>query len=440
MEIQDLFIGPLYVLIIIGVAFMFKNSVEKDLQKIFMHGIYLKIIGCVFISFVYVYYYGTGDSIFYFRRAKFITNIFYNNSSVGLKLLFSNPNIFDYETSSFFEGLRAFDMSSFLIVRFAAVFNLFSFDSYLGIGLIFTGLSYIGIWKMYVVFTELFPKLKKELALGFIYMPSVFFWGSGILKDCLTFGFLGLLVYACYNIFIKRKNFIVSIPIFIISFYIIGIVKSYILMALLPALATWIFLVYRSKIKSVALRGVITPFILVVAAVVGIFLLQSLASTFQKFSIDNFQDRAEGMQRWHTYRVEVLKGGDGSSYSLGAVDFSATGIIKKIPAAINVALFRPYFWEARNPLVFLSAIESFILFYFSILSLFYFLSNFKRGSKFIEKNPTIVFMLIFSLIFAFAVGFTSYNFGALSRYRIPLIPFYFGAVYVMYKSLKNMKE
>lgn len=440
MEIQDLFIGPLYALIIIGVAYAFKNKVEKDLQKYFMHGIYLKILGCVFISLVYVYYYGTGDSIYYFRRASFITEIFYSNTSVGLKLLFNNPHIFDYETSSFFEGLRAFDMSSFLVVRFAAFFNLFSFDSFLGVGLIFTALSYIGIWKMYVVFAELFPKYKKELAIGFIYMPSVFFWGSGILKDCLTFGFLGLLIYSSYNIFIKRKKYITSVPILMISFYIIGIVKSYILMALLPALAVWVFLIYRSKIKSAALKGFVTPFLLVVAAIVGFFMLQTLASTFQKFSIDNFQERAEDMQRWHTYRVEVLKGGDGSSYSLGSIDFSTTGILKKVPAAINVTLFRPYFWEARNPLVFLSAIESFVLFYFSILSLFYFLSNIKKGSVFLEKNPSVIFMLIFSLIFAFAVGFTSYNFGALSRYRIPMIPFYFGAVYVMYKSLKKAKE
>jgi hypothetical protein len=39
----------------------------------------------------------------------------------------------------------------------------------------------------------------------------------------------------------------------------------------------------------------------------------------------------------------------------------------------------------------------------------------------------VVFSLIFSLIFAFAVGASSGNFGALSRYKIPCLPFY-GAV------------
>ena len=42
----------------------------------------------------------------------------------------------------------------------------------------------------------------------------------------------------------------------------------------------------------------------------------------------------------------------------------------------------------------------------------------------VGKDPNLMFFLIFSLIFAFAVGITSYNFGALSRYKIPCLPFY----------------
>ena len=42
----------------------------------------------------------------------------------------------------------------------------------------------------------------------------------------------------------------------------------------------------------------------------------------------------------------------------------------------------------------------------------------------ISKDPNLVFCLVFSIIFAFAVGISSYNFGALSRYKIPCLPFY----------------
>ncbi len=49
-----------------------------------------------------------------------------------------------------------------------------------------------------------------------------------------------------------------------------------------------------------------------------------------------------------------------SSYIIPNVtDFSPLGIISSYLLSLNVALFRPYLWEIRNPLMILSALESF---------------------------------------------------------------------------------
>jgi hypothetical protein len=159
--------------------------------------------------------------------------------------------------------------------------------------------------------------------------------------------------------------------------------------------------------------------------------LNTLGNTFQKFNLENLEAKAKGMQQWHTYVVEVLNDGQGSSYSLGDLDYSITGILKKIPASINVALFRPYFWEVRTSLMVLSAVESSIILFFTLTALWYFFKHFYFSLNYISKNPTIIFMLVFSLVFAFSVGFSSYNFGALSRYRIPLLPFFTGAIFII---------
>jgi hypothetical protein len=47
------------------------------------------------------------------------------------------------------------------------------------------------------------------------------------------------------------------------------------------------------------------------------------------------------------------------------------------------------------------------------------------------KSPEVVFCLIFSLVFAFGVGISTYNFGSLARYKIPLFPYYFTALAVI---------
>lgn len=123
------------------------------------------------------------------------------------------------------------------------------------------------------------------------------------------------------------------------------------------------------------------------------------------------------------------RSGDGSGYSLGELDGSWQSMIFVAPGAINVSLFRPYLWEANNPLMALSALESFITLLATILVLIQ-----VRSYLFYYIRAEVIFCLVFALIFAFGVGASSYNFGTLSRYKIPLLPFYWSALAIIYTS------
>jgi hypothetical protein len=115
------------------------------------------------------------------------------------------------------------------------------------------------------------------------------------------------------------------------------------------------------------------------------------------------------------------------------------GMLSKFPLAVNVTLFRPYIWEAKKIIVFLSSLEA-ILFLFVTLKVLFLIGPVKVW-KTINKDPTIQFCLIFSLIFAFAVGISSYNFGALSRYKIPCLPFYaLALILIYYKNVPSQKK
>jgi hypothetical protein len=441
MGLQDLIVAPIYFLLILFIANNIKVKMkDKTMSSYFMKGLMLKLIGAIGISIIYFYYYGTGDTVFYFMRAKMIDKQLLNNFSVGVQLLFSDPNVYNFETNHLFEAMRAFDMSSYLVVKMFAITNIFCFNSYLANAFIFSTLSYIGIWRLFKMFVEIFPNSTKIIAWSFLFIPSVFFWGSGVLKDNVTFGFLGILISSFYFVFFKKQDFIKNAFLILISLYIIGVIKSYILLALIPAIFAWIFFQFKNKIQSSFVQLFITPILLLIIIPLGFGALKLMGNSFNKFSLENAQEKAEDMQRWHTYRVEVLKGGDGSSYNLGHVDFSPMGILLKTPAAINVAIFRPYLWEVKNPVMLLSALESLYFFLITLQLIFYLFTRFSVISDFIGKNSIIYFMLIFSLIFAFSVGFTSYNFGALSRYRIPLMPFYMCAVLLLVNQAKNYRK
>ncbi len=112
------------------------------------------------------------------------------------------------------------------------------------------------------------------------------------------------------------------------------------------------------------------------------------------------------------------------------MDPTIAGMLKKFPLAVNITLFRPYIWETRKPFQLLNAIEAMLFLWVTIKILFSI--GPRKVWKTIGSDPTIQFCLIFTIIFAFAVGLSSGNFGTLSRYRIPCLPFFGIALVLIY--------
>ena len=46
------------------------------------------------------------------------------------------------------------------------------------------------------------------------------------------------------------------------------------------------------------------------------------------------------------------------------------------------------------------------------------------------SEPMSMFGFVFALIFSFAVGLTTANFGSLVRYKIPAMPFFLASIYI----------
>jgi hypothetical protein len=57
----------------------------------------------------------------------------------------------------------------------------------------------------------------------------------------------------------------------------------------------------------------------------------------------------------------------------------------------------------------------------------------------ISSNPVLVFSFVFSIFFAFALGITTANFGALVRYKIPAIPFFLSMLYILENQAKQSR-
>jgi len=416
---NDIIIGFTTALIILMLAVAIRPLVTNKLnRKYFLPAITLKMIGAVLLGLLYFFYYGGGDTFTYFTNgAIHIYNAFWDKPSLAWHLLFGET---DYGHGVYMYASKIWmynDPSSYIIVKIAAVISLFVGGSYVATSLVFAALSFSGIWAMYVSFSKIFPSKEWYLALAILFIPSTVFWGSGILKDTVTFGFIGWAIAAFITIIYGDKRKIGALMMLAISLFVIYQIKIYIVMSLLPAMIVWAYFVNINKVKNKALKFMVAPFIIAFTIMLSGYAVYSVGANNKKYAVDKLAETV----RVTAYDVGRYTGGNaGSRYDLGDLDDSFIGMLKLGPAAINVSLFRPYLWEVRNPLMLLASLEGLIFMLLTILIVI----RSRQNLLGVINNPAIIFSLMFSLTFAFAVGISTYNFGTLFRYKVPLMPFY----------------
>jgi hypothetical protein len=227
---------------------------------------------------------------------------------------------------------------------------------------------------------------------------------------------LGTMTFAIDQIFFKRRRFAVSFVLLLISGYSVFVVRKFMLQAFVPAAILWIFYRNLINIRSVALRALLIPFALALVVGFSYYTIIKVGEGDARYAVTKLAETA----RTTAYDIAFVSGRGGSTYVLGELDGSFAGMLRLAPSAINVSLFRPYLWEVRNPLMALSATESFV---FLLTVMFIFMT---RSRNLIAglRNEDVIFLLTFSIIFAFAAGISSYNFGTLSRYKISMMPFF----------------
>lgn len=435
LTLSDLLLTPVYLFVLIAIARKQRNkrySVGHPLRTYYMKGLYVKLGGAIFIGLVYQYYYGGGDTFHYFIHAKIINSSLDSSIGTWIKLvthqsLAQNSDLFPYTSQMWWYN----DSASYSIASIAAVLGLLNGTTYIPIALLFAFISYSGVWAMYRTFVNLYPKLHKQLALAFLFIPSVFVWGSSIFKDTVCMFGLGWMIYTSFRIFINKDLSFKNISFLALSFYLVGLIKIYILMAFLPAISLWLLMTYSKNIRSAGMQWLLNLGIIAVAIGGFFFFTQKFAKELDKYSLDKIAQTAS-ITRTYLGHVSDVEGGSG--YDLGEFDPSIRGMITKFPQAVTVTLFRPFLWESRKPIVFLSALEALVFLYFSYKV---FITN-RKTLKIVFKDPNVIFCFIFSVIFAFAVGISSYNFGTLSRYKIPCLPFY--AVFLVVSLYKEQPE
>jgi hypothetical protein len=429
MEISDLFLTPIYLLVLYFLAYLIRPAITNQFTKpFFFPALTLKFLGAIGLGVVYQFYYGGGDTFNYFYNAKVIHSAFDHSFSTGFSILLDNGDGRTPETAPYVANLLWYEKGSseFVVSRLTAFLGLLCFNSYTVISLLFAAISFSGVWVMYITFAKIRPHVYKQLAWTVFYVPSMFFWGSGVLKDSLCLGALGWLFYALYRGAVQRQVLLKCILIGFAAAYALFAIKVYILLCFLPAALIWIFNETNSQIKNSAVRMLVRPVFLALGGGLAFYAATNLTKGDNKYDVDKIGERSK-ITADYLYQQSVQQ--EGSAYHLGELDGSIGSMVKLAPQAIGTSLFRPFLWEAHNPVMLLSALEASFFLLFTIR--IFWRTGVLRTFSIIGQNPILLLCFVFALVFAASVGITSANFGTLVRYKIPMIPFYLGGLYIL---------
>lgn len=432
MGTKDLLFTPVWLFFVYLMAYQIRPWVTDSFtRRYFIPGLTVKIIGAIAVGMIYQFYYGKGkpggDTFNYFQQAGIIVDAFWKSPAAGLELLMAHgeytPKIMEYASRIYWFH----SSTEYFIIKITAFLGLLTGHTYAATAILFAVISYSGVWALYRSFYKFFPLLHQEFALAVLFIPSVFFWGSGILKDTVTLGALGWATWAIVRIFFERRGIPVAVAVLLLALYTIYSIKIYIVLCFLPAAIIWIFLANVEHVKSKMMRIMIAPVVLAIAVVLSYFAMARVGEDNTRYSLDNMAETAETTARYLSYIGEVQ---GGSVYTLGdEFDFSPAGMLRKFPLAVNVTLFRPYLWEVRNPVMLLSALESLATLWLTLLVLYK--SGIGQLFKNVMTQPIILFCMIFAVAFSFAVGISTYNFGSLVRYKIPMFPYYIAGLFIL---------
>jgi len=435
----DFILLPLYLFVFYLVVRRKSKKYEKlGLRKAFMTAFWLRMAGAVFYGLLIQYYYGYGDTIGYYQGGTVISDMI-SHDITAVKYLFLPAK--DVVAAAKAMGLTdnipvtmSHD-SNALIMKFSAVLSFVTFNKFLLISICFGYFSFVGIWKLFYVFYRLNNMRHVRLLTFFVlYLPSLWFWGSGLIKEPLCIGALGILADSSYSAFKNKASYTLNIILILLMTAILLIVKAYIVGILLVSLFIVAFVYLIGQIRSRLVRFPVIIFCFVTAYI--IIDNSNIDAAIEQF-VDNAFKQIEVFQ--NSYQaVQVEDERSKATFMLSEINPTLEGMILNAPVVIGSCLFRPFPWEAKKVIMFLSSMEAVLtlLVTLYVLVRLYFFKFF----MYVFGDPVSLFCFIFSMLLAILIGYTTFNFGTMVRYKIIFLPFYFFMLIHVYTRFKRAAE
>lgn len=408
---------------VIGAHIIRARNKDNPLFTYYLPHFYWKIFFSTAFGVTYLLYYGGGDTTAYWEGATALNRLFYHSPQAYFTELFSSHDASSSYAPSYFSVASVGrppmwiyrDPNSWFVSKVASVFSFFTFGSYLSLNLLFGLISSWISWRFFQFAKQVTEIKTRNVALATLFIPSVGFWCGSLMKDTIVYcaSLIGTMGFVYISQWKSNKK-VVSVLLIICAAYFLLHTRSFVFLALLVGfLAVFIFKKYSGERKILNVLG---RFVLVICSLGLLAWYFSNAQQLGDLSPDELLKKAEITQK--DFQTNAIY--TGKRYDIGNIDFTVIGLLKSAPAAIATTLFKPFIWEASNPLMLLNGLENLLFFVLFIQ----FVLQFRQRKKLpLTSSNLLVFSLVFVLLMAFFIGITSGLYGVLVRMKADILVF-----------------
>jgi len=290
------------------------------------------------------------------------------------------------------------------IIRLNVLFHFFSLGKYYVHVVFINFISFIGLFYIYKTFVKYIPSASTILFFSTFLLPSVLFWGSGLLKDGLLIFALGIMLKSFDSLLSDQKTFRNTL-IFILSVVLLVFTKLYILIIILPGLIAWYWARNQEGIR-VLLKFSLSYLIYFIIA----FNIHHIVPKYNVTDIIFWKQK-----NFHTL-AEMTSAK--SIIEIPQLEYGLISILKNSPAAFFNTLFRPLPSDVHgNKFILAASIETVFVLLIILLTILF------RRKSVQPFKPIFIFSIFFVILLFVISGLITPILGALVRYKVPVLPF-----------------
>jgi hypothetical protein len=381
--------------------FMWKK--QTSLKKFFWPALAVKLFAGVCLGLIYTYYYSVADTFVYFNDGSKLASVAREDLSSYVSFLFFNTD----------SGIGEFPLHeprALFLIKITSVFNILTADNYWVTGFYYSFCSFAAAWFLVRTIYRHIPDARNAAVIAFLFLPSVIFWSSGLLKESLALAALYFLTAIFLEIWFEGRPSFGQFVLAAIAVWIFWNLKYYYAAVFFPVVFTTLLYKYVAgkRLISSPASGLFVWFAMLVFPVLLVML-----------SHPNFR---------HDRLLQVILENNTAYTSLSppenVIHFNELGpdpfsFLKNSPRALFSGLFRPLFWETSAIIQVLPAIEN------TVILLLFLGACFRYKAYLSSRHRTLLLAATAYVVFlSVLITFAAPNFGTLSRYRTGYISFF----------------